>query len=228
MAFSGTNAPTQLEMSRMLAALDGNDSVVKGCRFVVRVNASTLLTRLSYSGNIQSLIYACDSAELPGRAFQVTEVRYYGPKQLMPNNSNYGDGMNLSFICRSKTLERQFFDDWMDVINPPNSYHFKYPNEYYTDIEIFQYAEFGAIQGQDEELGILGFPDGQPPKERAIRKYLPQPIYAWKIKKAWPMMVNPQLVTWADSDILRLQVTFAFKNWERQGDEEQIGRRVSL
>lgn len=226
MAFSGSNAPTQLEMSRMLASLDGNDSVVKGCRFVVRINLSTLLTRLSYSDKIQNLIYACEAAELPGRAFQVTEVRYYGPKQVMPNNSNYGDGMNLSFICRSKTLERQFFDDWMDIINPPNSYHFKYPNEYYTDIEIFQYAEFGSLQ--NSLMASETVSRGQiPSKANPSNNYHPEPIYAWKIKKAWPVMVNPQQVTWADSDILRLQVTFAYKNWERQGDSEQIGRKVT-
>jgi hypothetical protein len=67
-----------------------------------------------------------------------------------------------------------------------------------------------------------------PPGARADNKFTPQPIYAWKIKKAWPVMVNPQQVTWADSDVLRLQVTFAYKNWERQGDSEQIGKKVSL
>jgi hypothetical protein len=226
MSFTGTNAPTQLDMSRMIAALDGNHSVVKGCRFVVRINLSPLLTRLSYSGNIQNLIYACEATELPGRTFQVTEIRYYGPKQLMPNNTSYGDGINLSFICRSKTLERQFFDDWMDIINPPNSYHFKYPNEYYTDLEIFQYAEFGSLS--NFTISNNASVSGMPPGARADNKFTPQPIYAWKIKKAWPVMVNPQQVTWADSDVLRLQVTFAYKNWERQGDSEQIGKKVSL
>lgn len=226
MAFSAPNAPTELELSRMISSLDGNESVAKGCRFVVRINMSGLLPRLSYSNSIGDLIYACDAAEFPGRGFMVTEVRYYGPKQLMPNNTIYGDGINLSFICRSKTLERQFFDDWMDIINPPNTYHFKYPNEYYTDIEVFQYGEFGS----KDDIFIQGGPDlpGVPPRSRPLNRYVAQPIYAWKIKKAWPTLVQPQQVTWADSDILRLNVSFAFKNWERNGDKEQIGRKVSV
>lgn len=223
MAFTGSNSPSKLELSNMISALDANESVAKGCRFVVRINLAGLLPRLSYSSEIGNLIYACDSAEFPGRGFQVTETRYYGPKQLTPNNTTYGDGINLSFLCRSKSIERQFFDDWMDIINPPTRYHFKYPNEYYTDIDIFQYAEFGSMQNaliSSDKIGNL------PGKANPKNKYQPEPIYAWKIKKAWPIMVNPQQVTWADSDVLRLQVSFAFKNWSRQGDSEEIAKKL--
>lgn len=225
MAYSGPNPPTQLELDKMYASLNDNDSVAKGCRFIVRINLSGLLSQLSYGDKLSSLIYACDAAEFPGRGFQVTEVRYYGPKQVMPSNTMYGDGINMSFICRSKTIERQFFDDWMDIINPPNTYHFKFPNEYYTDIEIFQFAEFGSKTGTtiSQSDANSKIPAGANPKNA----YQPEVLYAWKLKKAWPTLVNPQQVTWADSDILRLQVSFAFKNWERQGDSEQIAKKVA-
>lgn len=225
MAYQGPNTPTNLEISNMISALDSNDSVTKGCRFIVKINLSGLMTQLSYSDKISNLIYACDSAEFPGRGFQVTEVRYYGPKQVMPSNTMYGDGITLSFICRSKTIERQFFDDWMDIINPPNTYHFKYPNQYYTDIEVFQFAEFGSLSNMSLAAGgNSSVSNSANPKN----KYYPEPIYAWKIMKAWPTLVNPQQVTWADSDILRLQVTFAFRNWTRHGDTEQIGKKISV
>lgn len=224
MSYQGPNAPTQLELSNMIGSLDQNESITKGCRFVVRINISApLLTRLNNASSIgNSLLYACDSAEFPGRAFQTTEIRYYGPKQMFPGNTTYGDGTNMSFICRSKTIERQFFDDWMDIINPPTSYHFKYPNQYYTDIEIFQYAEFGSLSGSLVSESFQGIPRSANPQN----KYVPEPIYAWKLMKAWPMAVLPQGVTWADSDALRLQVTFAFKNWVRQGDSERIAQRI--
>lgn len=223
--YNGPNPPTQLEMDKMYASLNDNDSVAKGSRFVVRINLSGLLTQLSYADKLGSLIYACDAAEFPGRGFQVTEVRYYGPKQLMPSNTIYGDNLTLSFICRSKTIERQFFDDWMDIINPPNTYHFKFPNEYYTDIEVFQFAEFGSKAGivtsqSDANSNIS-------PAANPKNTYQPEPLYAWKIKKAWPIQVAPQQVTWADSDILRLQVSFAFKNWERHGDTENIAKKIA-
>jgi hypothetical protein len=214
MAANITNAPLRTEISSMMASLDDNYSVVKGCRFLVRINLSGLLPRLSYSNKIGTLIYACEAAQFPGRGFQTAEVRYYGPKQMMPTNTTYGDDFSLTFLCRSKTLERQFFDDWMDIINPPNSYHFKYPNEYFTDIDIFQYAEYGSlanafINKADNATGI-------PPTSRASNRYVPEPIYAWKMKKCWPVLVAPQQVSWAENEVLRLQVSFAFKNWEKR------------
>lgn len=226
MAYSGTNFPSQLDINRMMSSLDGNGSITKGCRFIARINLSgSLLPQLSYSDQINSsLLYACDAAEFPGRGFQVTEVRYYGPKQVMPSNTTYGDGINLSFICRSDTLERQFFDDWMDIINPPTSYHFKYPEEYWTDIEVFQYPEYGSMSGA--ELKGESIP-GIPRIANAANKFTYEPIYAWKLMKAWPVMMTPQQVTWADSDVLRLQVSFAYKNWTRQGDSEGIARKIA-
>lgn len=225
MAYQGPNPPTQLDMDRMFSSLNANDNVAKGCRFIVRVNLSApLLQQLGYQDQVTShLLYACEAAEFPGRGFQTTEVRYYGPKQLMPNNTIYGEGINMSFICRSTTLERQFFDDWMDVINSPNSYHFKYPNQYYTDIEIFHFAEYGSLSQSEIGESIRGIPRQANPQN----KYVPEVIYGWKLLKAWPTLLAPQQVTWADSDILRLQVTFSFRNWIRQGDTKKVADKVA-
>jgi hypothetical protein len=224
MNFNGTNYPTQLEINNMMASLDANNSVVKGCRFVVRINIAGQLTRLSYLDKVRThLMYACDSAEFPGRGFQTSEVRYYGPKQQVPSNTLYGEGINLAFICRSDTMERQFFDDWMDIINPPTSYHFKFPADYWTDIEIFQYAEFGSLA--NAQIGaepVKGIPRTSNPQN----KFRPEPIYSWRLMKAWPTLVAPQQVTWADTDVLRLQVTFSYKNWIRQGDSEEIAKKL--
>ena len=213
MSYSGNNPPSQVAINDMLSSLNGNDQVTKGCRFIVRINPQGLLSRLSYFNDIsKSMIFACDAAEFPGRGFQVTEMRYYGPKQLTPGNTTYGDGITLSFLVRSKTFERQLFDDWMDIINPTTSFHFKYPADYYSTIEVFHYAEFGK---EGSGIGGSKVPTNIKSSGSPAIKYEPEIIYGWRLLKAWPMMVNPQQVTWADTDILRLQVTFAYKYWDR-------------
>lgn len=227
MGFSGTNTnyPTALDLEKMIGSLNSNYSIVKGCRFIVRINLSGLLTQLSYVDQVKNhMMYACEAAEFPGRGFDTASVRYYGPKQTIPGNTIYGDGLNLTFMCRSKSLERQLMDDWMDIINPPNSYHFRFPDQYYTTIEIFQYAEFGSPAGGS----IKGSINGQPRTSNPTNKFNPEPIYAWKFNKAWPVMVAPQPVTWMDQDILRLQVTFAYKNWSRHGDTEKINSKITM
>lgn len=211
------NFPLKLNMNNMISSLDGNNSVTKGSRFVAQINPTgSLFRQLDYWSTInENLIYACDSAEFPGRAFNVTELRIYGPRQLTPSNTLYGDGISLSFICRAETKERQFFDDWMELINPTSSYHFKYPEEYYAEIDIVQYAEYGE-----------GSTTPTVPNDPTV-KYNPKPIYAWKLYKAWPTLVAPQAVTWADSDILRVQVTFAYKKWKRTlGDTNNIASKL--
>lgn len=224
MAFNGNNPPTNIDLAAALSSLNVNDSAAKGCRFLVRINLGNLTSQLPYAPNIKGdLHFACDAAEFPGRSFEVSEYRYYGPKQLVPGNTVYGEGITLSFICRSKTMERQFFDDWMDIINPPTSYHFKYPNEYWCDIEVFQFGEFGSNTNVSLADAVKGIPRNANPANR----YQAEPIYGWKIMKAWPVSVNPQQVTWADSDVLRLQVSFAFKNWTRHGDIYKVAEKFA-
>ena len=185
--FNQSNVPQSLSLNDFKSAADALGQFAKGCRFVVKINPSTaMLSSLPRN----DLIYMCEAAEFPGRGFDVTQIRYYGPSQVMPNNSMYNT-CNLQFLCRSASTERAFFDDWMEYINPTTSFNFEYPNNYYCTIQIFQFSEFGGVQSPSNA------------------------IYGWTLNKAWPTLVNPQQVTWADQDILRLQVTFAYKYWDR-------------
>lgn len=217
---SGNQAPTNLNMNNFKAALDALGHVAKGCRFAVRispVNGSTKnrLSSLSYASEIPNLIYVCDAVEFPGRGFDVSDIRYYGPSQSFPNNTMYGGqgggSASLSFICGTRGIERQLFDDWQDIINPTTTFNFRFPEEYYGQIDIFQFADYGKSTGSV--------------KFKPEKVLEPEVIYSWRLNKAWPTLVAPQQVTWADQDILRLNVTFAYKWWERPGDTEQASTK---
>jgi len=194
MAITVANPPTKLALPDVMGILDAGGQVAKSCRFIVRISATSPGSSLTRIGNFKAateqLTYMCDAAEFPGRGFNVTETRYYGPSQAFPNNTLYNP-ITLSFICRNDGTERRFFDDWMEEINPTTSFHFSYPDQYYAQVEVFQLSEVGAS------------------------KTTPEVIYAWRLHKAWPTFVAPQAVTWADQDILRMQVTFTYKYWDR-------------
>ena len=114
----------------------------------------------------------------------------------------YGPTFNLSFICRTQSLERQFFDDWMDVINPVNTFNYNYPKQYYCTIQVFQFSEI------------------------ADSNNMPDPIYNWAYVNCWPNAVSPQQVTWADDNILRLGVTMVYKYWIRPDDKEKAYQKL--
>jgi len=198
--FNQTNVPQNLDMQSLKAAADSAGQYAKGCRFVAVIKP----TGSSIIGLIpRDLVYMCEAVEFPGRGFDITEIRYWGPKQVFPNNVMYGSGINMQFICRQDSTERAFFDNWQDIINPVNNFMFEYPDNYYADINIYQLAEYAAGAGWN----YIKDSNHKPVNSLAT--------YGWTLRKCWPTLVNPQQVTWADQDILRLQVSFAYKYWDR-------------
>ena len=195
MAFTeGQNAPRALDLETFKSVSDDFGSLAKSCRYVVRMLPTGINNPLkSYYGLFQDLIYLCEVAEFPGRGFESIDLRYYGPNFKMPFKTTYED-ITLTFLCRSASLERQLFDDWMDVINPVNNFDFNYRDDYACDIDIFQYSEYDSF----------GYGSSDP-------------VYAFTLKDAWPILVNPQPVTWADDQFLRLGVTFTYTKWLRPG-----------
>jgi hypothetical protein len=176
-----------LNLNRFRSVLDSGGSLAKGCRYIVAVKPPQSLKTFP-----RDLHYLCEAADFPGRGFSVSQARYYGPSQVFPSNTEY-QPIALTFLCRSDSQERRFFDDWLNFINPIDSFNFAYPNDYYSEIEIFQYTEYGSNSGRG----------------------VPNISYHWRLNKAWPTLVNDQPVNWAESDYLRLQVTFAYKYWDR-------------
>jgi len=147
------------------------------------------------------LPYLCEAAELPGRGFQSVDARYYGPNEKLPFQTTFED-INLTFICRAKSLERQFFDDWMNIVHPPNDYNLFYRDDYSCDIDIFHFSDAPLKEG----LGDAGT----------------QAQYYFKLHDAYPTIVNPQTVTWADSEFLRLAVSFTYVRWTRPKIDPEV------
>lgn len=172
--------------------------LAKSARFAARIiPSSSFLSYLTTGESIlQDLTYLCESTEFPGRSFNNMDVRHYGPNHKVPYQSVYED-INMTFLCRAESMERKLFDDWMSYINPPNNFDFNYRDEYTCQIEIFQFT--------DETL------DG----------YNPDPRYAFTLLNAYPILVNPQPVTWADEQFLRLGITFSYTWWTRKFSDPQ-------
>ena len=190
------DAPAPLDMGTFRATSDRYGSLAKSCRFAVRILPTSINSPLmigAYKDIFRDLIYLCEVAEYPGRGFESMSYRYYGPEQKQPFQSKYED-INLTFLCRTESPERQLFDDWMDLISPINTYDFNYKDDYACQIDIFQYSDFANSNTRS-----------------------PKAEYMFSLKDAWPVLVSPQQVTWADDQFLRLGVTFTYTKWMRGG-----------
>lgn len=205
-SFSIGNPPKNLTMLDFNSKLNSLGAPAKQCRYYVRISPSGVnnkLTQLGYNYLIRDLSYLCDSTEFPGRSFEVTETRYYGPSLVVPHNTKYTQEVSMSFITRGEGYERQLFDDWLGLINPINNFNFEYPRNYYATIDVYQLSEA-------PQAGVSA------PTE-------PKATYMWSLQNAWPATVSPQPVTWADNDVLRLSVSFIYQFWTRPGRDATPG-----
>ena len=214
-SFTPENAPTKLTMVDVNAAINSLGGPAKMARWAVRISpvgANNFLASMGYSQMLRDMTYLCEATELPGRGFDFVESRYYGAPFKVPRNTTY-NSIDMTFLCRQQSFERQLFDDWMEIINPTNIWDFNYPTSYYCKIDVFQLAEYHKPQAAGSN---------QAPTE-------PDATYQWSLYQAWPMLVNPQAVTWADQDILRLTVSFAYRYWSRPGrDTAATGGTISI
>lgn len=116
-----------------------------------------------------------------------------GTKPLRINNLNEqranvidfgGDSITFTFLIDTAWSAKDFFGDWMRNTIDPVSRYVIYPEEYYSDIDIY------ALNNDDEV------------------------IVHWRIKDAFPRSVAPVTVSATNSQVLRLPVTFAYKKWQ--------------
>jgi hypothetical protein len=205
------NPLTKLNMNDFKSINSRYGGLGKSARFAVRIAAPpTLLS--GYGSFLGDFTYLCEAAEMPGRGFQSLDVRYYGPNQKLPFQTQYED-TTMTFLCRSESYERQFFDDWMESINPTNTFDFNYRSEYETKIDIIQLAEYGTATGVGPSTTTATFP---------------KQTYMITLFNAYPALVNPQPMTWADDQYQRLAVTFTYHKWRREGYDPALTNNPNL
>jgi hypothetical protein len=181
------STPLNADLTTFRAVLAAQGELAAICRFVVRVYAFNAAARLDMPDIWFDLCFLCESAELPGRGLETVDIRYYGPKFKMPIQSAYSD-INLTFLVRQDMLEKELFDQWMNVIHPPNSYNFSYRKDYETRIDIFSIDNIGDA------------------------------TYNIQLQEAYPVNVAPMQTNWGDENWHRIQVQFAYTNFTHPGD----------
>lgn len=210
-SYTIANSPQNLSMNDVKAISSQYGGLVKSSRYAIRIiPVGEFLLQLNYGRFLEHFTYLSDSAEMPGRAFMSIDHRYYGPNYKVPFQSQYED-ITMTFLCRTESLERQFFDDWMEIINPTNLWDFNYRDQYRSNIEIYQLA----TEGEDTFAG--------PNNQIVASPTAPKAVYKWTVWDAYPIIINAQPVTWADDNFQRLSVSFTYTRWTRVGRDATPG-----
>jgi len=159
------------------------DGLSKPSRFICSVtNPPGLSFPLMEAGYLDLL---CHQAELPGVTLATSDIKIYGPSSKFPYQRTYSD-LTLSFYVTNAMLEKQFFDAWMQVINPLETFDFAYKTDYITTISVFQFDELGNV------------------------------TYAVDFLEAYPIAVDRMGLDWSQDGFHQLPITFAYRYWQPQ------------
>jgi hypothetical protein len=137
----------------------------------------------AYFNTTRQLTYRCETAELPGKTYVTHDQKIYGVVQKFPYQHSYND-MNLTFVVSDDMAEKTFFDGWMDLISPTNTYNFEYKDNYKTTVIITQYNQ------QDK------------------------PTKKIELLEAYPITVNQLDLDWSTDGHHKLTVVMAYTYWK--------------
>ena len=147
------------------------------------VNIPIPLTLIQYRNISQRLTFRCENANLPGRTISTTDQKIYNIVEKFPNQTTYQD-MDMTFIVGGDMAEKQFFDAWLELINPTTNFNFKYKGDYSTSITVNQYD---------------------------INNNL---TYTIELIDAYPIAVNQLDLDWSNDGYHKLTVVFAYTYWK--------------
>jgi len=126
--------------------------------FEVTITLPELLTK-KFNDDIKPLLnfektlnFKCESTNIPGRTFATTEQKFgSNPTEKHAYHTTYND-IDMTFIVTeiagtnlrigqfgAGLPEKQLFDEWMNLINPIDTYDFIYKKEYVSDIKIKEF-----------------------------------------------------------------------------------------
>jgi hypothetical protein len=156
--------------------------VARPSRFDVNITVPALLTT-----NIsRQLILRCEHAELPGRTFGTIDQKFgSNPTSKFPTHTSYND-LVLTFIVSDNMSEKNYFDAWMEYINPISTFDFNYKGDFASSITITQYD------------------------------LLDNPSYVVNLFNAYPIDVNQLDLDWSSDGHHKLTVVFAYDYWQNQ------------
>lgn len=154
--------------------------MAKPNHFLVQLNLPPALTN-AQSIDMQKVILFCDQAQLPGISFGTNPVRSYGEVREVPYEKLY-EGVNLSFYVDADMMVKSLFDEWIALIQNPETRDFNYAQKYLTDT-IKIYVE--NSQGEN--------------------------VYLCTLHECYPKAIAPIQLDYSAKDVMKMSVSITYK-----------------
>jgi hypothetical protein len=118
-------------------------------------NAAAAFASILKLGKSAQLGIKCQNAVLPGKQLDTSPHFMYGTDAPMPHGISYTP-FSLSFLATNSMKERNYFDNWMNLVNNPTTNHWNFYDNYQADIWVLKLPPTIG-QGLDGNLeGVAG------------------------------------------------------------------------
>lgn len=154
-------------------------------------------------GDERGLATRCDTAELPGRTLTTTETRFgnYGPVAKVAYGQVYTD-VTMSFILSEDLREKEYFEKWHATCVGTGAFE---GESTASDFYGFGYGAEFLVGYWDNYVGTIEIRQyGSAGDLRSIHT----------LNQAYPIIIGSLPMNWSDDNILKLSVTFAYKNYK--------------
>lgn len=166
--------------------IGGLDLDIGGVSIGHNFNIPTLGYALSNMGDkLDSLNMFCTGCSFPGRALETIPYEVYGESRNIGVKHSH-EGMSVTYYCSEDLREKQFFEQWQDLIFNPSNKRRGYYDDYAGTIEVQKFDANWKHQA------------------------------TYKFNEAYPVNISDiQLDNEAAGSIVGIALNFQFRNYEK-------------
>ena len=117
-------------LSRFIAQVKAG-SMARANRFAVLFSPPSGVS----PANMQNILLFCDTIQLPGTTYSTVQNRTFGEFREVPYERLY-EPINMTFYVDVDMKVKTLFDNWINVVQNPNTRTFNYYEDYICDLSI--------------------------------------------------------------------------------------------
>jgi len=168
------------KLNEFIANVKGG--MAKSSFFTVLLTLPTALSNYEPArSNMNKIILFCDQAQIPGISFSTNQVRSYGEFREIPYEKLY-EPIQLSFYVDADMHVKDLFDEWVGLIQNPNTRDFNYSDQYCT-------RNFDII----------------------VQDSMDSSKYVVTLYNAYPKTIAPIQLDYNSKEIMKMQVTMVYQ-----------------
>ncbi len=219
--FGSNSSGPGFNVENMITTLN-TQGLAKTSHFEVYVNAGNVGGDSKVE---RDLAFRIESVDLPGRNLLFTDHKFgnIGPINKIPNGGQTYTDVTMSIICSEDLREKEYFEWWQEqMVN-----HGAFEGKPFTDnsgtlkiAKTPQQLELAADEAEFHDNNVLS-----PWHVRYFNHYVGSVDIrqygaagdlrsVHTLREAYPIFIAPIAMNWADDNVIKLQVTFAYRNYK--------------